>query len=189
MPIITCHSSWVTAQPSDDARPNLPYSMAAGQSPNKGEVRGASDLLKTRSRVSGEVLLEVRNLKTYYPVLGGVLRRRVGWVKAVDDVSFAIKSGETLGLVGESGCGKTTIGRSIIRLLKPLEGQVLFEGNDIAKAKGEDVLLVLQKRFKKVSEVIETAIRSCSDGAQVSRWFDLALNVRTLASFRKQSGL
>src|SRR5579872_6907379 len=82
---------------------------------------------------SGDVLLEVRNLKTYYPVLGGVLRRRVGWVKAVDDVSFAIKRGETLGLVGESGCGKTTVGRSIIRLLKPLAGEVRFEGQDILK--------------------------------------------------------
>jgi oligopeptide/dipeptide ABC transporter ATP-binding protein len=80
-----------------------------------------------------DVLLDVRNLKTYYPVVGGILRRRTGWVKAVDDVSFAIKRGETLGLVGESGCGKTTIGRSIIRLLKPVGGQVMFEGQDILK--------------------------------------------------------
>jgi peptide/nickel transport system ATP-binding protein len=57
-----------------------------------------------------DILLDVRHLKTYYPVLGGVMRRRIGWVKAVDDVSFAIKRGETLGLVGESGCGKTTAG-------------------------------------------------------------------------------
>ena len=81
----------------------------------------------------GKLLLEVKNLKTYYPVLGGILRRRVGWVKAVDDVSFSIRQGETLGLVGESGCGKTTVGRSIIRLLKPISGQVLFEGQDILK--------------------------------------------------------
>jgi oligopeptide/dipeptide ABC transporter ATP-binding protein len=78
-----------------------------------------------------DTLLEVRNLKTYFPVTGGVLRRRTGWVKAVDDVSFAVKSGETLGLVGESGCGKTTVGRSIIRLTKPLSGQVMFQGRDI----------------------------------------------------------
>jgi oligopeptide/dipeptide ABC transporter ATP-binding protein len=84
-----------------------------------------------RSQPSDDNLLEVVNLKTYYPVLGGVLRRRVGWVKAVDDVSFSIKRGETLGLVGESGCGKTTIGRSIIRLLKPLAGEVRFEGRNI----------------------------------------------------------
>lgn len=78
-----------------------------------------------------DVLLDVRNLRTYYPVLGGVMRRRVGWVKAVDDVSFAIKRGETLGLVGESGCGKTTVGRSVIRLIQPIGGQVMFEGHNI----------------------------------------------------------
>ena len=76
-------------------------------------------------------LLDVRDLKTYYPVLGGVFRRRVGWVKAVDGVSFTIRRGETLGLVGESGCGKTTLGRSIIRLVDPLAGQVFFEGTDL----------------------------------------------------------
>lgn len=80
-----------------------------------------------------ENLLELRNLKTYFPVQGGILRRRVAWVKAVDDVSFTIKRGETLGLVGESGCGKTTVGRSIIRLLKPFAGEVFFEGRDILK--------------------------------------------------------
>src|SRR5437588_10589222 len=89
--------------------------------------------------LDGESLLEVRNLKTYYPVLGGVLRRRIGWVKAVDDVSFAIKGGETLGLVGESGCGKTTVGRSIIRLLKPVSGEVRFQGRDILKLPSDEM--------------------------------------------------
>src|SRR5947209_15614604 len=87
----------------------------------------------TNGQSSEDTLLEVRHLKTYYPVLGGILRRRVGWVKAVDDVSFAIKRGETLGLVGESGCGKTTVGRSIIRLIQPLAGEVVFEGRNVLK--------------------------------------------------------
>ena len=75
-------------------------------------------------------LLEIRNLRTWYPARG----RRGDWVKAVDDVSFAIRRGETLGLVGESGCGKTTLGRSILRLEKARSGQVIFEGEDVLRA-------------------------------------------------------
>ena len=81
-------------------------------------------------------LIEVKNLVMYYPVLAGLLRRRVADVKAVDNVSFYIKSGETLGLVGESGCGKTTTGRCIIQLYEPTRGKVLFEGTDLVKTKG-----------------------------------------------------
>jgi len=103
----------------------------------------------TQAIADEDILLEVRNLKTYYPVLGGILRRRIGWVKAVDDVSFAIKRGETLGLVGESGCGKTTIGRSIIRLLKPQAGQVLFEGVDILGLKRREM-----KRVRRNLQII-----------------------------------
>ena len=66
-----------------------------------------------------EPLLQVDNLKMYFPVRSGIFLRQAGWVKAVDDVSFNIYPGETLGLVGESGCGKSTIGKSIVRLLKP----------------------------------------------------------------------
>ncbi len=86
---------------------------------------------------NGKMLLEVRNLKKYFPVRRGVLRRVVAHVKAVDGVSFFIREGETLGLVGESGCGKTTAGRTILRLLDPTEGDILFHTNgeavDIAK--------------------------------------------------------
>lgn len=78
-----------------------------------------------------DVLVEIKNLKTYYPSRSGFLRQKVDWVKAVDDVSFNIKRGETFGLVGESGCGKTSLGRSIMRLEQPQSGQVLFEGDDV----------------------------------------------------------
>lgn len=84
-------------------------------------------------------LLDVQNLKTYYPIFGGILRRRVGWVKAVDDVSFYINPGETLGMVGESGCGKSTIGRTIIRLLTANGGKVFFQGKDILQLKGTEL--------------------------------------------------
>jgi peptide/nickel transport system ATP-binding protein len=80
-----------------------------------------------------EILLEVKNLKMYFPMTKGLLRRKVADVKAVDDVSFKIKRGETLGLVGESGCGKTTVGRCLLRLYSPTAGQIYFEGEDISK--------------------------------------------------------
>ncbi|MCJ7789493.1 MAG: ATP-binding cassette domain-containing protein, partial [Candidatus Atribacteria bacterium] len=79
------------------------------------------------------VLLKVRNLKKYFPVRGGLFSKVIGYVQAVDGVSFDIKRGETLGLVGESGCGKTTAGRTILRLLEPTAGEVTFEGENIFK--------------------------------------------------------
>ncbi len=78
-------------------------------------------------------LLEVKNLKMHFPILRGILRRKVADVKAVDGISFELARGETLGLVGESGCGKTTASRCILRLYRPTEGQILFEGRDIAQ--------------------------------------------------------
>ncbi|MBI2931537.1 MAG: ATP-binding cassette domain-containing protein [Planctomycetes bacterium] len=81
-----------------------------------------------------DALLEVRGLKIYYPVHQGILLRKVGDVKAVDGVSFAIREGETLGLVGESGCGKTTVGKAVMRLVKVTSGEVLFR-----RASGETV--------------------------------------------------
>jgi oligopeptide/dipeptide ABC transporter ATP-binding protein len=77
-------------------------------------------------------LLDVRNLKKHFPVTAGLFGRRTGLVKAVDDVSFTIDRGQTLGLVGESGCGKTTTARSILRLEEPTAGHILFEGRDLA---------------------------------------------------------
>jgi peptide/nickel transport system ATP-binding protein/oligopeptide transport system ATP-binding protein len=76
-------------------------------------------------------LIQIKNLVTYFPVRSGLLQRTVAWVQAVDDVSFTIHAGETLGLVGESGCGKTTVGRSILRLVEPTSGSVLFDGKDV----------------------------------------------------------
>lgn len=84
---------------------------------------------------NNKVLLRVENLKMYFPIRRGVFQRHVGDVKAVDDVSFNVYVGETLGLVGESGCGKTTAGRAIIRLYTPTDGHVYFEGEDLAQIK------------------------------------------------------
>ena len=85
-------------------------------------------------------ILVVDGLKKYYPVRGGVLGGKIGEVRAVDGVSFSARRGETLGLVGESGCGKSTLGRALNRLEKPTDGTVLFEGKDIARASGKELL-------------------------------------------------
>jgi peptide/nickel transport system ATP-binding protein/oligopeptide transport system ATP-binding protein len=84
-------------------------------------------------------LIQVKNLMKYFPVRGGLLQRVVAWVQAVDNVSFTVREGETLGLVGESGCGKTTVGRTMLRLTEPTGGQVYFNETDIFTLKGDDL--------------------------------------------------
>jgi oligopeptide/dipeptide ABC transporter ATP-binding protein len=86
-----------------------------------------------------ENLIEVKHLKKYFPVRGGLLQNIQAYVQAVDDVSFAVYRGECLGLVGESGCGKTTVGRTILRLIPATSGEVLFEGRDVFALKGNDL--------------------------------------------------
>ena len=84
-------------------------------------------------------LVEVKNLVKYFPVRAGLLQRVVNQVKAVDDVSFFVRNGETLGLVGESGCGKTTVGRTMLRLIEPTSGSVMFDNTDVFSLRGRDL--------------------------------------------------
>ncbi|MGG0494980.1 dipeptide ABC transporter ATP-binding protein [Priestia megaterium] len=120
-----------------------------------------------------DVLLEVQHLKTYYPIHGGFFRKKIGDVKAVDGISFAIRKGETLGLVGESGCGKSTAGRTILRLLEPTSGKIIFDGKDITEVKGtslrkirQDFQMVFQDPYaslnpmQMVGDVISEPIRN-----------------------------
>jgi peptide/nickel transport system ATP-binding protein len=99
----------------------------------QGPAKGVSPEILVRPAGEGDgVLLEVRDLKMYFPVTRGLLRRKVAEIRAVDGVSFKLRRGETLGLVGESGCGKTTVARCVLRLYQPTAGQIIFEGQDIA---------------------------------------------------------
>jgi peptide/nickel transport system ATP-binding protein len=93
----------------------------------------------TNEPISDNILLQVRDLKKHFPITGGLMRRTVGYVKAVDGVSFYIKKGETLGLVGESGCGKTTTGRTVLRLIEPTDGEIIFNDPDLGPVHVEEL--------------------------------------------------
>ena len=98
---------------------------------------------------SQEPILKVQNLKTWYPLRKGVFGRTYDYIKSVNDVSFDVYPGETLGLVGESGCGKTTLGRSILRLVEPTSGNVIFEGRDITKLNNKEL-----REYRKQAQIV-----------------------------------
>ena len=100
------------------------------------DATGATDTVARNG--NSAPLLEVQNLKMHFPITKGIIfQRQVGAIKAVDGVSFTMQKGETLGLVGESGCGKSTTGRAILQLYRPTGGEVVFEGTELTKTKGE----------------------------------------------------
>ncbi|MEN9936467.1 MAG: hypothetical protein RLZZ387_3046 [Chloroflexota bacterium] len=124
-------------------------------------------------RAPSDTLLEVDNLVKHFPIKGGILRRTVAVVKAVDGVSFTVKRGETLGLVGESGCGKTTTGRTILRLEKPTSGEVTFDGKDVLGASGsrmkalrKDMQIVFQDPYASLDPRI-TVGESIAEGLEI----------------------
>ncbi|MEW6716818.1 MAG: oligopeptide/dipeptide ABC transporter ATP-binding protein [Chloroflexota bacterium] len=120
-------------------------------------------------------LIEVKNLVKYFPVRGGLLQRIVAWVQAVDDVTFFIKKGETLGLVGESGCGKTTVGRTMLRLIEPTGGSVVFDGVDVfelnpreLKAMRRNMQIIFQDPFASLDPRMPIG-ESIAEGLKIHR--------------------
>lgn len=108
-----------------------------------------SAVMDTTAPKARDVLLQVQNLKKYFPISGGVLNRVVNNVKAVDDVSFDVLRGEVVGLVGESGSGKTTVGRTVLRLAEPTSGSIDFDGADIAKLPKPEM-----RRYRKRMQIV-----------------------------------
>jgi len=136
----------------------------------------------TQPRQKSDLLI-VKDLVKYFPVRGGILQRTVAQVQAVDKVSFTVKNGETLGLVGESGCGKTTVGRSILRLIEPTSGQVTFNGEDVLalrsgslKALRRDMQIIFQDPYASlnprmpIGESVMEGLNIHKIGRQKDRW-------------------
>ncbi|TAK35333.1 MAG: dipeptide ABC transporter ATP-binding protein [Chloroflexota bacterium] len=129
------------------------------------------------------ILLEVRDLRMYFPITTGVLfQRKLKDVKAVDGVSFFVRKGETLGLVGESGCGKSTAGRAILQLYRPTSGEVLFEGEDLTKMKGER----LRKMRRKMQMIFQDPYASLNPRQSVGSSVGEPLAIHNIASGKEK---
>ena len=134
-------------------------------------------------RSSGEVIVEIKDLRMHFPLQGGMIfRRSAGAVKAVDGLSFAIEKGETLGLVGESGCGKSTTGRAILQLYRPTAGQVYFEGADLCKLKGES----LRKMRRKMQMIFQDPYASLNPRMTVGSIISEPMEIHGLAGGKER---
>jgi oligopeptide transport system ATP-binding protein len=147
--------------------------MATTTSPVHVPANGTTD---------GE-LLKVENLKMYFPITQGIiLQRQVGWVRAVDDISFAVKRGETLGLVGESGCGKSTTGRAILQLYKPTGGTVNFLGKELTRLGGGE----LRKMRREMQMIFQDPYASLNPRMTVGSIIGEPLEIHNLAKGKEK---
>jgi oligopeptide transport system ATP-binding protein len=134
--------------------------------------------MATKEVNNNEVLLHVDDLMMHFPIYRGVFQRQVGAVRAVDGVSFDVKQGETLGLVGESGCGKSTTGRTILQLYKPTAGTVIFDGTDLVKLKGEQ----LRQMRRKMQMIFQDPYASLNPRMTVAQLVGEPLMVHNVAT-------
>jgi oligopeptide transport system ATP-binding protein len=128
--------------------------------------------------MSADALLDVRELKVQFPVNAGPFRRAKTFVRAVDGVSFSIAPGETVGLVGESGCGKTTLGRAVVRLVQPTEGQIRFDGEDLTEMEGS----ALRKRRRNFQIIFQDPYGSLDPRTTVENIIGEALDIHHLVT-------
>ncbi|RME05215.1 MAG: ATP-binding cassette domain-containing protein [Planctomycetota bacterium] len=156
---------------------NVPSS---GETPN--QPTPAKEKENGGASSSRSILLKVEHLKKYFPVKKGFFSRTKGWVKAVDDISFEIREGETLGLVGESGCGKTTAGRTILNLIPPTSGQVYFRDNPVFDLRGKRLL----EMRKKMQIIFQDPFSSLNPRMTVSDIISEGMIVHKLAKGRRQ---
>ncbi len=166
----------------------------------RGAAAGAAGTDATGGASTGEVLVSVRDLVKYYPIHGGILRRKVGDVKAVDGVSFDVRRGEVYGLVGESGCGKSTLGKTLIRLLEPTAGRATIGGEEIFAKKGDE-LRRLRRRMQiifqdpvgslnprmPVSDIIGEGLIAQAD--RENRWGDRKVRDKRVEDYLEAVGL
>jgi peptide/nickel transport system ATP-binding protein len=131
---------------------------------------------------SEDILLEVKNLVTQFPIKGGMFGRTVDHFKAVNDVSFTLKKGKTLGLVGESGCGKTTLGRSILRLVEPASGSIIYGGKDITNIYAEELRLLRRK----MQIIFQDPYSSLNPRMTISEILTEPLNIHKVGNSRQE---
>ncbi len=137
----------------------------------------------SESTALGDVLLDVKDLKMHFPLTKGIIfQRAVGAVQAVDGLNFSIKKGETLGLVGESGCGKSTAGRTILQLYKPTSGQVLFEGTDLAQIGGQQ----LRRMRRRMQMIFQDPYASLNPRMTVGNIIAEPLEIHNLAKGKEK---
>jgi peptide/nickel transport system ATP-binding protein len=144
---------------------------------DEARIESAREAVDIRKHDESPVILDVKDLTKHFPITGGVLQRTVGWVKAVDGVSFQLREGETLGLVGESGCGKSTAGRTLLRLIDPTSGSVMFRGTDLSSLDRKG----LQEMRKRMQIIFQDPFSSLNPRRTVGSILAQPLKIHNLA--------
>ena len=147
--------------------------------------KGLTCIKNKRPMISGNenVLLKVENLKKHFPITGGIFSRPVAQVHALDGVSFSVSAGETLGIVGESGCGKSTTGRLILRLMEPTEGKVWFEGKDVFSLERKE----MQQLRQDMTMIFQDPYSSLDTRMSIGRIVSEPLKIHRLTQSRKET--